>query len=165
MNSILLVDDDPDLIEIYTEVLEQLGHIVTRAPNGQVGLALARELQPDLIITDVSMPVMNGLELCHQLRGDERLCGVPLIIHSSEVALKVPRGEVFLPKPCELWAFMALVNRLLSDEAEADAAPCARRPSGRPSYRCGYDTNARRGPKRDSATGVLSASATGRVRP
>jgi CheY-like chemotaxis protein len=163
MNSILLVDDDPDLIEVYTELLEQMGHIVTSAPNGRVGLALARELPPDLIITDVSMPVMDGLELCRQLRADERLCAVPLIIHSSEVELLVPRGEVFLPKPCELWAFMALVNRLLSDEA--DAAPSARHPSERPSHRYVYDTNARRGPKRCSAAGALSASATDRVLP
>ncbi|HZH74991.1 MAG TPA: response regulator [Archangium sp.] len=162
MNSILLVDDDPDLIEIYTEILEQPGHVVASAPNGQAGLELARELQPDLIITDFSMPVMDGLELCRRLREDERLCAVPLIIHSSEVNLLIPRGEVFLPKPCELWAFMALVNRLLSDEA--GASPCARRPSGRPSARRCHEAYARSGPKRCSAAGEVSLLATDRVR-
>lgn len=162
MNSILLVDDDPDLIELYTEILEQPGHVVASAPNGQAGLELARELQPDLIITDFSMPVMDGLELCRRLREDERLCAVPLIIHSSEVNLLIPRGEVFLPKPCELWAFMALVNRLLSDEA--GASPCARRPSGRPSSRRCHESYARRGPQRCSAAGEVSLLATDRVR-
>jgi len=162
MNSILLVDDDPDLIEIYTEILEQLGHVVASASNGQAGLEVARKLEPDLIITDVSMPVMDGLELCRQLRADERLCAVPLIIHSSEVKLLLPRGEVFLPKPCELWAFMALVNRLLSDEA--GTGPCARRPSGRPSSRRCHESYARRGPKMCSSAGELNVSATDRVR-
>lgn len=114
MNSILLVDDDPDLIELYTELLEQMGHIVVSAQDGQAGLALARELQFDLIITDVSMPRMNGLELCRQLRMDERLRSVPLLIHSSDVNLLIPKGEAFLPKPCELRAFTSLVNRLIS---------------------------------------------------
>jgi CheY-like chemotaxis protein len=115
MTSILLIDDDLDLTGLYTELLEQLGHLVTSAPNGQAGLALARELQPDLIITDVSMPLMNGLELCRRLRSDASLRAVPLIIHSSEVDLLIPRGEVFLPKPCELWDFIALVNQLLTN--------------------------------------------------
>ncbi|WP_309890274.1 response regulator [Archangium sp.] len=162
MKSILLIDDDPDLVEIYTEILEQPGHVVASAPNGRAGLELARKREPDLIITDVSMPVMDGLELCRQLREDERLCAVPRIIHSSEVNPRIPRGEVFLPKPCEPWAFMALVNRLLSDEA--GASPCARRPSGRPSSRRCNESYARRGPKRCSAAGEVSHLATDRVR-
>ncbi|HYO70233.1 MAG TPA: response regulator [Archangium sp.] len=115
MKRILLVDDDLDLIEIYTELLEQLGFSITSALDGQKALALAPRLQPDLIITDVSMPRMDGLELCRRLRADERIHDIPLIIHSSEVELRVPPGEVFLPKPCELSALVTLVDQLLAD--------------------------------------------------
>jgi CheY-like chemotaxis protein len=118
MKSILLVDDDPDLVEIYTELLEQLGYFITSAPDGQKALTLAPRLQPDLIITDVSMPRMNGLELCRRLRADKRLHGTPLIIHSSEVDLLVPHGEVFLPKPCELSALVTLVDQMLADSRD-----------------------------------------------
>ncbi|MCY1076525.1 response regulator [Archangium lansingense] len=114
MKSILLVDDDPDLIEIYTELLEQLGFSITSAPDGQEALALAPRLQPDLIITDVSMPRMNGLELCQRLRAHEQLRNIPLIIHSSEVNLLVPHGEVFLPKPCELSALLTRIDQMLA---------------------------------------------------
>jgi CheY-like chemotaxis protein len=118
MKSILLVDDDLDLIEIYTEFLEQLGFSITSAPDGQEALELAPRLQPDLIITDVSMPRMNGLELCWRLRADEQLRDIPLIIHSSEVDLLVPHGEVFLPKPCELSALITRIDQLLANSQD-----------------------------------------------
>ncbi|QRN95853.1 response regulator [Archangium violaceum] len=118
MKSILLVDDDLDLIEIYTELLEQLGFSITSAPDGQEALELAPRLQPDLIITDVSMPRMNGLELCRRLRSDEQLRDIPLIIHSSEVDLLVPHGEVFLPKPCELSALITRIDQLLANSQD-----------------------------------------------
>lgn len=118
MKSILLVDDDPDLIEIYTELLEQMGFAITSAPDGQAALALAPRIQPDLIITDVSMPRMNGLELCQRLRADQRLHDIPIIIHSSEVNLLIPHGETFLPKPCELSALLALVDQMIADSQD-----------------------------------------------
>jgi CheY-like chemotaxis protein len=119
MNTILLVDDDPDLVEVYTELLEQLGFSVTSAVDGQAALTLAPELQPDLIITDVSMPRMSGLELTRQLRLHPRLSGVPILIHSSERELRVPHGEVFLPKTGKLPEFVKLVHRLL-EKATSD---------------------------------------------
>lgn len=119
MNTILLVDDDPDLVEIYTELLEQLGFSVTSAADGQEALMLTPGLQPDLIITDVSMPRMNGLELTRQLRLDPRFREVPILIHSSEADLLVPHGEVFLPKTGRLSAFVERVHRLL-EKATSD---------------------------------------------
>ncbi|EPX57190.1 hypothetical protein D187_006944 [Cystobacter fuscus DSM 2262] len=129
MSSILLIDDDPDLIEIYTELLEQMGQSVMSAPDGQTGLKLAREHQPDLIITDVCMPHMNGLELCRRLRTDARLRAIPRIIHSSEVNLLLPKGEVFLPKPCEPRSLMALVELLLANARPARGKPPSRKRS------------------------------------
>ena len=108
MNSqprVLLVDDDGDLLEIYTLTLEELGCVVISARDGQEGLARALALRPDLIITDVRMPRMNGLELCQRLRADERLRHTPLIIHSSEPFFCAPRGETFLHKDGDLERF------------------------------------------------------------
>jgi len=115
MYSVLYVDDDPDVVEIYTEVLEQLCCSVVSAPEGQVALRLATRLRLDLIITDVSMPGMNGLELCQRLRADETLRHIPRIIHSGESAILIPRDEVFLPKGRELPEFMDLVIQTLGN--------------------------------------------------
>lgn len=107
--TVLLVDDDRDLLEIYSLTLEELGFMVITARDGQEALARALALQPDLIITDVNMPRMNGLELCQRLRADEQLRYTPLIIHSSDHNVFVPRNEVFLRKSGDLERFKAQV--------------------------------------------------------
>jgi CheY-like chemotaxis protein len=111
--NVLLIDDDVDLLEIYTFALEELGCVVTTARDGLEGLERALALRPDLILTDVHMPRMNGLELCHRLRADERLRATPLILHSSENAIIAPRGEVFLHKDGDLSRLLAQVTRSL----------------------------------------------------
>ncbi|QSQ22542.1 response regulator [Pyxidicoccus parkwayensis] len=111
--NVLLIDDDADLLEIYTFALEEMGCVVTTAHDGLEGLERALALHPDLILTDVHMPRMNGLELCCWLRADERLRGTPLILHSSENAIIAPRGEVFLHKDGDLSRLLAQVRRSL----------------------------------------------------
>jgi CheY-like chemotaxis protein len=110
---VLLIDDDADLLEIYTFALEDLGCDVATAHDGLEGLERALARRPDLIITDVHMPRMNGLELCHRLRADERLSDIPRILHSSENAMIPPRGEVFLHKDGDLSRLLAQVTRSL----------------------------------------------------
>ncbi|WP_164017470.1 response regulator [Pyxidicoccus trucidator] len=110
---VLLVDDDADLRDIYTLVLEDLGCTVATARDGQEALEQALARRPDLIITDVCMPRVNGLELCYRLRANERLRDIPLIIHSSEHALIPPRGEVFLHKDGDVSRFTAQVALIL----------------------------------------------------
>lgn len=65
---ILVVDDEPDILEFIDYNLKRAGFEVFLASNGQEGIAKAKELIPDLIIMDVMMPVMDGIEACRQLR-------------------------------------------------------------------------------------------------
>lgn len=65
---ILLVDDEPDILEILQYNLEKEGYDVRTATNGKLGLEAAKEYRPDLIVLDIMMPVMDGVEVCHQLR-------------------------------------------------------------------------------------------------
>lgn len=71
MTSILLIDDDAAGREVTAEVLRQAGHTVTTAPDGKAGLALYQANPHDLIITDINMPEMDGLELLMFLRRTE----------------------------------------------------------------------------------------------
>jgi CheY-like chemotaxis protein len=68
MTRILLIDDDDAVREVTAEVLRQAGHTVTPAPNAKTGLALHHADPHDLIITDINMPDMDGLELIMALR-------------------------------------------------------------------------------------------------
>ncbi len=68
MASILLIDDDHSALEVTAEVLRLAGHTVSTAADGKTGLALHDAGQPDLIITDINMPEMDGIELIMALR-------------------------------------------------------------------------------------------------
>jgi CheY-like chemotaxis protein len=72
-NSVLIVNDEPDQLQLMRSLLHKAGFAVLSADDGVTGLALARAERPDLVISDVSMPEMNGLEFCRRLRADGEL--------------------------------------------------------------------------------------------
>lgn len=119
MRTILLVDDEPDMLDLFTEILEQMDLRVLGAHDGQEALALARERPPDLVVTDWMMPRMNGLEFCHQLHSEEDLRGVPVLMHSSSGDPHDPDVQAFVPKDCSLEEFENTVAQMLQREEPA----------------------------------------------
>lgn len=113
MSTILLVDDEPEMLDLFTEVLELMDHRVLGAHDGCEALSLARQAAPDLVVTDWNMPRMTGLELCHELHSDEHLRDIPIILHSSAGNPHAP-GVQFVPKSCALEEFEQLVSRVLA---------------------------------------------------
>jgi CheY-like chemotaxis protein len=111
MSLVLVVDDDPDQRALFTELLEAMGHQVIDAPNGEVALELACQLEPDLVLTDWHMPRMDGLTLCQKLRQNARLCGTRVILHSSEL----------VPQPCyaDAWCMKQGDPGLIEDMVSA----------------------------------------------
>lgn len=79
MNTILIIEDQPDMRENIVTILEMEGHTVLEAGNGRDGLAKAREEKPDLILCDVMMPKMDGHEVLQLLREDSSIAGTPFI--------------------------------------------------------------------------------------
>src|SRR5690606_36687344 len=65
---ILIVDDEPDILELIEYNLKKEGYQVYLANNGQEGIAIAKKVQPDLIILDIMMPKMDGIEACRIMR-------------------------------------------------------------------------------------------------
>ncbi|MCF8067494.1 MAG: response regulator [Desulfobacterales bacterium] len=80
---ILIVDDSPVMLKALSHSLKQQGAVISQAEDGRTALEIARENPFDLIITDVAMPVLNGLELCRSLKDDHRTRTTPVIILSS----------------------------------------------------------------------------------
>lgn len=126
MSTILLVDDEQDLLELFGEVLEQMNHRVVMARDGREALQVAQQAVPDLVVTDWMMPRMDGLELCHRFHADARLHHVPIILHSSAGDPHAP-GAQFVPKSASLEDFERLVDRVL-------ASTHARRSMASPSH-------------------------------
>ena len=82
--TILVIDDDIDLIEIIRVTLENVGFRVIDAQNGERGLAMAREQHPDLVILDVMMgSIDEGFQVAYQLRGDEATKETPILMLSA----------------------------------------------------------------------------------
>ncbi|MGE5611828.1 MAG: response regulator transcription factor [Bacillota bacterium] len=78
--TILVIDDEKDLLELVRYTLEKDGFDVICAADGRSGLEIASKHHPDLIVLDVMMPGLDGLDVCQQLRSDERTARVPIIM-------------------------------------------------------------------------------------
>jgi len=84
--TILVIDDEPDLLELVEFNLKKDGYEVIVAKNGQSGLEIAQKHVPDLIVLDLMMPGIDGLEVCRQLRGDTRTRQIPMIMLTAKSA-------------------------------------------------------------------------------
>ena len=82
--TILCVDDTPDKLELAVAMLQHAGYRVVTAFDGQTAFKVANRQIPDLILSDVSMPVMDGIELCRLVRADERLKTIPIILVTAQ---------------------------------------------------------------------------------
>jgi two-component system alkaline phosphatase synthesis response regulator PhoP len=124
MARILVVDDDPDLVEAVTMILEQKKHEVVPAYNGVEGLDKARTVNPDAIILDVMMPDKDGYAVCRELKGDPACRNIPILLMTA-VASHIPttsyttrmgmetEADDYVPKPVEPSELVRLVERLL----------------------------------------------------
>ena len=84
-STILLVDDDLTLREMYEERLKQEGYLVIGAANGEEALKKAEKNGPNLIILDIMMPKLNGIDVMDKLRSDEKTKDIPVIILTALV--------------------------------------------------------------------------------
>jgi PAS domain S-box-containing protein len=119
-NSVLIVNDEPDQLTLMGSLLHKAGYSVLTAEDGVEGLTLARRERPDLVISDVSMPRMDGLEFCRQIRADSELKTVPILLVSarqkdteSAVAGLRAGADDYLEIPFDSARLVAKVSRLL----------------------------------------------------
>jgi DNA-binding response OmpR family regulator len=80
---VLVVDDDPRLLHIVAMYLRIEGYDVAVAPDGQAALAGIAEQPPDLIILDIMMPGLDGIETCRRIRADPTTSGIPVLMFSA----------------------------------------------------------------------------------
>ena len=128
MATILLIDDDDLLRGALIESLVKAGHKVIEASDGLQGCELARSLSVDLVITDVVMPVQEGVETIMTLRRERpRLPIIAMsggVTHSKlylEIAGKIGAKRV-LPKPFLPRALLALIDEVLAEEVQRDSS-------------------------------------------
>jgi two-component system, cell cycle response regulator DivK len=112
---VFIVDDFKDNRDMYAYFLSESGFQVTQASDGEEALERAAELQPDLIVMDLSLPGMDGWEAARLLRDGERTKHIPvLILTAYDLAGAVPEGcEGLLTKPCLPDRMISEITRVL----------------------------------------------------
>lgn len=118
---ILVIDDDPDILGVITGYLEDDGFEVETAPNGMQGLAKATASPPDLVLLDVMMPEMNGMDVFKQLRKQPETVGVPVIFLTALQERKYIKAALlagidqYITKPFDFNDLLGKVRSTLAD--------------------------------------------------
>jgi DNA-binding response OmpR family regulator len=104
--TVLVVDDDPVIVDLLKVNFEMEGYDVLTATGGEAGLARARRGHPDVIVLDVMMPGIDGLEVARQLRDDEGTRDIPIILLSakaqgSDIQAGMTVADEYITKPFE----------------------------------------------------------------
>ena len=116
---ILVVDDNADVRTLLKTILQEQYH-VTLADNGETGLKEAQRLVPDLIVSDVMMPVMDGLEMCRKIKSDTITCHIPVLmltartLEEHRVEGYAHGADAYLTKPFSAPLLLARISNLLS---------------------------------------------------
>jgi two-component system cell cycle response regulator DivK len=103
---VLLVDDYPDAREMYSEYLDFWGFDVVEASNGMEALQRAVDTTPDIILMDLSLPVMDGWEATRRLKADDRTATIPVVALTGHALAGISEGakkagcDAFVTKPC-----------------------------------------------------------------
>ncbi len=132
MTRVLVVDDHDDNRDLLRTLLQGHGFAVDEARHGAEALARARQSPPDVVVSDLLMPVMDGYMLLRQWKADPQLAGVPFVVYTATYT--DPRDEQlardlgadgFIVKPAEPEVFMAVLQRMLGSVATAPPRPPA----------------------------------------
>jgi len=128
---ILIVDDEPDIREILEYNLEQAGYKVSKAKNGEEAVEKAKKNKPDLILMDIMMPKMDGVEACRQIREDKSLDNTIVAFLTArgeeftEIASLEVGGDDFIQKPVKPKVLLSRIKALLRRSKIGKSEPAA----------------------------------------
>lgn len=126
---ILLVDDEKDILEFLGYNLKKEGFLVFTARNGKDGITLAKEVKPHLIILDVMMPLMDGIETCNEIRGIPELASTIVVFLTargedySQIAGFEAGADDYITKPVKPRVLVSRIKALLRRYKEPESSP------------------------------------------
>ena len=119
MSRILIVEDNPRNLKLVRDVLQVKGYVTLEAGTGEEGVRIATEERPDLILMDIQLPGMNGIEALRALRGDPATAAIPVIAVTASVmqddrkTIMAAGFDAYVGKPINLREFLDAVRAAL----------------------------------------------------
>ncbi len=117
LHKVLVVDDESNMRFLLRRVFETEGFEVVEAHHGAAALERVKEEEPDLVVTDLMMPVMNGRELIERLRADGETAGIPILVFSANANAEVAGANAVLRKPSDIDALLDTARSLPRKDA------------------------------------------------
>ena len=124
MAKILIVEDNALNIKLFCDLLAAHGHEPEAVTDSRNALDAARQFEPDLVITDIQLPHVSGLDLIRLLRKDDKLAEVPVMAvtaysaHGDEERIRAAGAQAYVSKPISVARFVQEVDALLAGERE-----------------------------------------------
>jgi two-component system cell cycle response regulator DivK len=118
--TVLVVEDNELNMKLFHDLLEAHGYRILQSKDGLEALKLAREHRPDLILMDIQLPEVSGLEVTKWIKEDENLCNIPVIavtafaMKGDEEKIREGGCEAYIAKPISVTSFLATVERFLT---------------------------------------------------
>jgi two-component system cell cycle response regulator DivK len=119
MSTVLIVEDNEKNMKLARDVLQAKGYQTVEALTGEEGVKLAREKAPDLVLMDIQLPGINGIEAFRQIRADPRTAKIPVVALTASVTptdrsqITAAGFDAFVSKPINLREFLDTVKRLV----------------------------------------------------
>ena len=118
MSTVLIVEDNDKNMKLARDVLQAKGYQTLEAVTGEDGVKLAKEKKPDLVLMDIQLPGINGIEAFRQIRADANTSRIPVVALTASVtptdrsAIAAAGFDAFISKPINLKEFLETVKRL-----------------------------------------------------
>jgi DNA-binding response OmpR family regulator len=123
---VVCIEDEPEMIDLVKLILGRKGFDLTGAMGGREGLEVVRRIKPDLVLLDLMMPDMDGWEVYQQMKADEDLMGIPVIVVTAKaqsidkvLGLHIAKVDDYVTKPFGPQELLQSVERVLSKRAQS----------------------------------------------
>ena len=119
MSTVLIVEDNDKNMKLARDVLQAKGYQTLEAETGEEGVRLAKERTPDLVLMDIQLPGINGIEAFKQIRADPKTARIPVVALTASVTptdrsqITAAGFDAFISKPISLKEFVETVKRLI----------------------------------------------------
>ncbi len=123
---VVCIEDEPEMIDLVKLILGRKGFDLTGAMGGREGLEAVRRIKPDLVLLDLMMPDMDGWEVYQQMKADEELSGIPVIVVTAKaqsidkvLGLHIAKVDDYVTKPFGPQELLQSVERVLGKTEES----------------------------------------------